>query len=178
MTRRKPQSTKQRKAQLQIQRAVKRGDIPPPPKPAAQQKRASHAAKRGLANVNSGSGVETKMLESRFMNRLDRTWLENARNVASNTVLVRPIPTSATILDASGLSGPNGKDLAAPRRPKWRYDQTKAEVEKNEEGIFTRWLGDTDAIIEKWRTPEHNGSEANKRSPTYFERNLQVWRQL
>jgi hypothetical protein len=45
---------------------------------------------------------------------------------------------------------------------------TKLEVEKNEEGMFQRWLKDTDSVL----------SGTSELSPTFFERNLHVWRQL
>lgn len=37
------------------------------------------------------------------------------------------------------------------RRPKWRYDQTKKEVEKNEEGMFAKWLAAVDSEVDEWR---------------------------
>lgn len=85
--------------------------------------------------------------------------------------------------------------MACPRRPKWRFDMTKVEVEKNEEGLFKKWIDSTDKIVEEWqkgpqKKEEEEGEEDPKdepapelsnempRSPTYFERNLEVWRQL
>jgi hypothetical protein len=111
--------------------------------------------------------------------------------VASTTALPRPIPLESAVLDTNRLSGGSVDEnsLIAPRRPKWRYEQSKKEVEKNEEGIFGKWLKDTDALVEQWQTvesdptsgtPEQKSDEQHKfnRSPTYFERNLEVWRQL
>ena len=71
----------------------------------------------------------------------------------------------------------------------YRYDMEKKEVEKNEEGLFAKWIEEMDKNVESWRSErvveekdEHGqviySVEALKRSPTYFERNLEVWRQL
>jgi len=71
---------------------------------------------------------------------------------------------------------------------------TKKEVEKNEEGLFKKWLDQMDQLVEEWQkadesqdvgeTESENEEHIQKpvitmpRSPTYFERNLEVWRQL
>ena len=71
----------------------------------------------------------------------------------------------------------------------YRYDMEKKEVEKNEEGWFAKWIAEVDNNVEEWRSEgivdekDENDQivysvEALKRSPTYFERNLEVWRQL
>lgn len=69
---------------------------------------------------------------------------------------------------------------------------TKIEVEKNEEGLFKKWIDQTDQIVKQWQKgPEEEKKEGEDetkeepapsnvmpRSPTYYERNLEVWRQL
>jgi hypothetical protein len=71
----------------------------------------------------------------------------------------------------------------------YRYDMEKKEVEKNEEGLFAKWIAEMDENVDAWRSEgivdekDENDQiihsvEALKRSPTYFERNLEVWRQL
>ena len=71
----------------------------------------------------------------------------------------------------------------------YRYDMEKKEVEKNEEGLFAKWIAEMDNNVEAWRSDgivdekDENDQivqsvEVLKRSPTYFERNLEVWRQL
>jgi hypothetical protein len=204
MPRRKPVSAKQRKAELQFKRAVKRGDIVPPS--TEQSSKRKHASRTGGARANVPIGNRVAQLESRFTKlgnifirtnaypnhhtHPDKDWLEHARLVASTTVLLRPIPLESTILDISKLSGGvDANALVAPRRPKWRYEHSKKEVETNEEGVFGKWLKDTDALVEQWQTVqsdpmpgdhEQKSDEQYKfnRSPTYFERNLEVWRQL
>jgi len=71
----------------------------------------------------------------------------------------------------------------------YRYDVEKKEVEKNEEGLFAKWIAEMDNNVDAWRSEgivdekDENDQivhsvEALKRSPTFFERNLEVWRQL
>ena len=81
---------------------------------------------------------------------------------------------------------------------------SKAEVDGNEQAYFRRWLSQQDAAVEQWRdalnkTPQadeqgdqalqsprpdtQSSTTSNERSsmphpPTYFERKLEVWRQL
>ncbi|KAG8803593.1 hypothetical protein FRC17_006158, partial [Serendipita sp. 399] len=241
MPRRQPISTKQKKAQLQLKRAIKRGDVEAPEPTDSRRKtkgkgrplRSAAGAGAGVSNAGdrTPSGVTTRKLESRFK-RLEKEWLDHARFVASTTELPRPIPFEATVLDTNsflreagtpvtvtsknesekeetvGQSNEVKRDesnekkpkvtMYAPKRPKWRYDQTKKEVEKNEEGLFSKWLREMDTIVEQWQAPpamataerddgtkeegtssrETENSIIYKRSPTYFERNLEVWRQL
>lgn len=184
---------------MQLKRAVKRGDVPPPPKQSAKRKRPGGGGERSTAGQLAGAGamgVGTRKLESRFL-KMDKEWLEHARFVASTTPLVRPIPFEAAVLDLPRICGDtHGITLTAPKRPKWKYDQTKKEVEKNEEGLFAKWLKETDESVKRWqRSPitsqRSDGGEDSdpsdekqvtstsfERSPTYFERNLEVWRQL
>jgi hypothetical protein len=62
-------------------------------------------------------------------------------------------------------------------------------VEKNEEGLHKKWIAQMDQIVEDWQKGhQKNQDEGDEikpqgmlempRSPTYFERNLEVWRQL
>ena len=94
-------------------------------------------------------------------------------------------------------------ELPIPKRPKWRYKMSKAEVEGNEQACFHQWLSQQDAAVERWCDALNKNSQANDESsqtpqmhilepsyatgnetsnmphlPTYFERNLEVWRQL
>ena len=64
---------------------------------------------------------------------------------------------------------------------------SKDQVEKNEEALFKKWLDQTDQVFKEWvdRSPSPSDGETNNqeetvmpRAPTYFERNLEVWRQL
>lgn len=70
--------------------------------------------------------------------------------------------------------------LWCPTRPKWRHSMTKAELDRNEETQFSRWLEGMDAIHEEYmELPRHEEEgRIDMRSPSFFERNLSVWRQL
>jgi hypothetical protein len=115
--------------------------------------------------------------------------------------LPRPLPAKACVFPESLVQltedAAKMKDgLSCPKRPKWRFDMSKKEVEKNEEGIYRKWLEKMDGIVEDWRhqatavaeaAPDHDHEAPQEklpekpkapRAPTHFERNLEVWRQL
>ncbi|KDQ63256.1 hypothetical protein JAAARDRAFT_188849 [Jaapia argillacea MUCL 33604] len=198
MPRRKPASAKQHKAELQLKRAIKRGDAPAP----EPTKRPHRKPRRGPTGSTIGPdrsqsdlrAIESaKRLRSSFI-KLSPQFLAETKVLAANVVLERPVPPEAAIFpdfraDDGGLKE---DQLTCMRRPKWRYDMTKKEVEKNEEGLFAKWLQQMDDVVEGWRDPgdPDEGKDANPkdipvaeelkmpRSPTVFERNLEVWRQL
>lgn len=61
------------------------------------------------------------------------------------------------------------RQLVIPRKPKWDYNMTAEEVDRNEKIAFLAWrrcIADLENI----------GSSSNKITP--FEKNLEVWRQL
>ncbi len=68
--------------------------------------------------------------------------------------------------------------LSCPSRQKFKFGQTKKEVEKNEEGWFKKWLRSTQEVIESWVTGEEEEEGVWPRSTSWFETNLEVWRQL
>ncbi|KAF8513455.1 hypothetical protein JB92DRAFT_2923353 [Gautieria morchelliformis] len=195
MARRKPASSKQRKAELQLKRAIKRGDIPaPPPQPKPPR---GHRARppRGVPTVSTAD-PSSKRLQSAFL-KVEPEFLEKSKYVAATERLPRPLPRESAVLDAAEVAYDKGGQLTCPKRPKWRFDMAKKEVERNEEGVYQKWMSEVDAHIEAWRRtePEITGpkdavetstsSVANidaspsvPASPTYYERNLEVWRQL
>lgn len=203
MPRRKPTSTKQLKAERQLKRAVKRGDAPPPDplakKPKRPRKGVPKRQAQGLQGPSQSSqnAIESsRKLQSTFI-KLPPTFLEDTKLLASSLILPRPIPHEAALL-TSGKTGGDDRilleQLTCPRRPKWRFDMSKIEVEKNEEGLHRKWISQMDKIVEDWQQrpqdededqkDQEDGDEQPKnitkmpRSPTYFERNLEVWRQL
>ena len=137
------------------------------------------------------AGLSTRHLQSSFV-KLSAEFLAISKGLASTLVLPRPIDPSCAILSEEQVGAIDKIALVCPKRPKWRYDMEKKEVEKNEEALFNKWLIETDQAAEKWRneqtelsTPEGQDSEETPNeptsmppSPTYFERNLEVWRQL
>ena len=188
MPRRKIVSTRQKKADQQLKRAVKRGDVPAPDPKKPTQKRKRRVGPTGHtvgAPENAAQIESARKLQSAFI-KLPPNFLEETRNLASNLLLPRPIPDEKAIYhDFDNDGDPNIAPLSCPKRPKWRFEMSKLEVERNEEGYFKKWLDQTDAALAKWQNKEEpppaNGSDAIQcmpRSPSYFERNLEVWRQL
>ena len=195
--RRKPTSTRQKKADIQLRRAIKRGDVPAP-EPKKPGRRSKTSTRRGPTGNSIGSATSiqaARRLESAFI-KLPAAFLEETNLLASKLFLQRPIPAEATVY-TDGRDNNTVQELSCPRRPKWRFDMTKEEVERNEAGQFKKWLEQTDEAVKTWQYPkgtlpgEPKTSEASEgpspepgeshgmpRSPTHFERNLDVWRQL
>ncbi len=189
MPRRKPTSTRQKKQEQQLKRAIKRGDVEPNtiPKPKRTNRKKTHLG-RSLPPPET-----SRKLQSAFV-KLPPEFLEQAKSLAASLVLPRPIPTRSAILSLQEYCFPAPLDtLTCPKRPKWRYEMSKEEVERNEEGLFKTWLRKTDAIVERWQGSTGNSNEKEDsdeepeirspptsmpRSTTYFERNIEVWRQL
>ena len=186
MPRRKPASAKQRKAQLQDRRALKRGDIDQlPVKPKAS---------RRAATSSTNAEPSSRRLQSRFIS-VTPAYLVLTRDLAHNVPLLRPIPASSAVFPIEILTGRDqeGK-LTCPARPRFRFEQSKKEVEMNEEGMFKKWLVGAEGVMKAWvegkdeeeaKDPVAEGEEDSEegdqkwpRSPSWFETNLEVWRQL
>lgn len=179
--RRKPTSTRQKKADQQLKRAIKRGDVPPP---SDVVKKSAHRRPRvgpTGQQVGASSVIESaRKLQSAFV-KLPPDFLEQTKSLASTLPLLRPIPDERAIFPNFPREGETDLEvLSCPKRPKWRYDMTKLEVERNEEGLFKKYLAQTDQALERWQgMPDSTDSGSGMpRSPSYFERNLEVWRQL
>lgn len=191
MPRKKPFSNKQRKVQLQEKRAIKRGDVSPPPAKRNPKQKRRYLASRSAAagTVDTQAVASSRKLQSAFI-KLSPAYLEKSRLIAAQQPLPRPLPPSVAVFSPDDLDQSNegdAQELSCPKRPKWRYDMSKTEVEKNEEGLFKKWLDQTDQVLKDWvdRGPSPSDGEgsthseaAMPRSPTHFERNLEVWRQL
>ncbi|KAG9001776.1 hypothetical protein FRB94_000642 [Tulasnella sp. JGI-2019a] len=208
MGRRQPISNKQRKAQLQEKRAIKRGDLEKPEASGSHVDRRKHIGRSqhqlrlstqsedpniAAASRNAAAKIEnSRKLQSAFR-KLTPEFLAAWREKASQETLPRPITGSAAHIDGDLVQQPAARELSTPKRPKWRFDMTKKEVERNEEGIFDKWLADTEEKISLWRErtnpqetdrnpeddlPSNPPKPTNLRSPTYYEQNLEVWRQL
>ncbi|KZV83143.1 P-loop containing nucleoside triphosphate hydrolase protein [Exidia glandulosa HHB12029] len=188
MPRRKPQSAKAKKLELQHARAVKRGDEPAPPPLKPGQKRGPVTRRGGApAPATSASAAAVRKLESAFV-RLDNDLLAQAKLRASENALVRPIPRDLALPPPEVLES-QGKPLVCPKRPKWHYEDTKKMVEANEEALFKKWLSETDTALHRWLHPPPANAEdpdsvsgstsaAKEWGPSYYERNIEVWRQL
>jgi hypothetical protein len=186
--RRKPTSARQKKADIQLKRAIKRGDVPPPESNKHQHPKARRRGPTGqiIGSSTSDHAIQAaRKLQSAFIT-LPPDFLQETKFLASTLPLPRPIHSEAAAF-VDPVDSNDEAALTCPRRPKWRFDMSKKEVEHNEEGVFKKWLEGTDSAIEKWLNCEESKadqdsgpSEPSKmpRSPTFFERNLEVWRQL
>ncbi|KAF8445602.1 hypothetical protein L210DRAFT_3392554 [Boletus edulis BED1] len=190
-----PLSGKQRKAQLKLKRAIKRGDVPPPP--VQSQKRKKRAP--GARNPPDKPSRNARDLQSEFI-KLDKAFLDDTKALAGSIVLRRPILADVAVLRHGWISpSPPGSQLpqvALPKRPKWRYQMSKEELDANEQAHFRTWLAQQDAIIEQWQralncppsaypTADLAGNHVDDSEtrlmphpPTHFERNIEVWRQF
>ncbi|SCV70862.1 BQ2448_3624 [Microbotryum intermedium] len=144
-------------------------------------------------------------LESRFL-KLPLDLIQHFRLVASTQPLERPVDSTKGILREEELLPLEFKglqdQLTCPKRPKWKYTMTKLEVEKNEgqskqlhdrnhlavrvrlthppflpEGMFNKWLESTDQLLAQ-HAEMSQAAGPLRTSPSFYERNLQVWRQL
>lgn len=179
MPRRQFVSAKQKKAELQLKRAIKRAEV----SPSNLSENQAPAKQRQVGSTSKKTPAERKSqgLESSFP-KVDPGFLEATRSLASVTPLPRPLPVNATTLAKSDIVyGSDGNSLFCPKRPKWRFEMTKKEVEANEEVLFRKWLTETDDRISRWMTLSGlwtSHSEGTYNAPVYYERNLEVWRQL
>jgi hypothetical protein len=207
-------SAKQKRAQLLDKRAVKRGELDPSeirvsthitvadagPSGGSRYARTggsmSRTSRKATPTAIKDKGMHTTRLVAEFIG-LTPEYLHETRDEAYRTILPRPIPQGCEtfpvkLLHRDATSGGRYMQgrLVCPTRPKFRYDMTKEEVERNEEEYHARWMKGTEEIVHCWlsagsaphsveddTTPRTGGGLA-RRSPTWFETNLDVWRQL
>lgn len=181
-------SAKQRRAQLLEKRAIKRGDIEAPdPSDVSRRTKKKRVAHHGRTVTLPPGAVDpeeraqaARKLQSSFL-KPSRSFLDLSQLLASTVPLPRPLPSDA-LYPSSSLWDAND-DIGCPRRPKWRFDSTKAHVEDNEKRQYEQWLEEAKGKINTWRGAELESSEeriesGEVKSPSYFETNLEVWRQL
>ncbi|KAH8997370.1 P-loop containing nucleoside triphosphate hydrolase protein [Lactarius akahatsu] len=153
MHRKKPVSGKQHKAQIQAKRARKRERVGSEP----QNDVSSSALPNTRALATSTKISAQRRLESSFV-RLPATLLDQSKAVAASVALVRPITAGAPIWTPHSGRIPSEDEthmraqMTCMRRPKWRYEMSKNEVEKNEAGLFAKWLAKSDSLVEEWQT--------------------------
>ncbi|GAB5589494.1 hypothetical protein Unana1_04394 [Umbelopsis nana] len=70
---------------------------------------------------------------------------------------------------------PDDKLIDFPKRPKWNYGMTKEELEQSEKDEFDKWLND---VYERYGDTVQNSNDGEKDELSWFEHNLEVWRQL
>ncbi|KAG8219519.1 hypothetical protein J3R82DRAFT_469 [Butyriboletus roseoflavus] len=191
-----PLSGKQRKAQLKLKRAIKRGDAPlPSEQPKKRKKRTRQTSDARLAADQAARNARN--LQSQFV-KLDKSFLDDTRALAGSIVLSRPISSDLTVLRHEWITPTAAASqlppLSVPNRPKWRYQMSKDELDANEQAYFRTWLAQQDALVEQWRRALNaspstdqtipsadpardpvNDSETRPmpHPPTHFERNIE-----
>lgn len=107
-------------------------------------------------------------------------YLARTRESAWNEELPRPIPDSSSAFPLELVDNPAANKLTVPSRPAFRLDQTKSEVELNEQRMFREWIKETRDITKEWidGDDQPEAGPSTLRSPSSFETNLEVWRQL
>lgn len=181
MPRKQPFSNKQKKSQLLIKRAAKRGDE----ELAAVVKKPVNR-RPGRSDMNPSGGPRLA-LESKFVS-IPKNYQERTRDLAYSSPLERPLPDESAAFPLHLVANPAAAPLTVPARPKFRYGQTKKEVEKNEEGVFRKWMAGVRGTVEAWvedgawsgKPVDDDGPKGLEwiHSPSWFETNLEVWRQL
>lgn len=198
MPRKKPFSAKQRKVQLQEARAIQRGDLQPNSATSTKNRKPGVKSRFQKSALPTFASETTRRLQSRFI-QVSPEYLARTRDLASSVPLERPIPSENAVFDLDLVE--RGNELTCPTRPKFRYDQTKKELEKNEEGWFAKWLKVTEGVMREYveggsGVSGSNGKEREgmdrededaenrgetvewPRSGSWYETNLEVWRQL
>jgi hypothetical protein len=146
---------------------------------------------RSHMRTSAFPGSDPRKLQSRFMT-LPPDYVERTRNLAYAMTLERPLRPETARWDTRVMQRDDGR-LTCPARPKFRVGASKKEVERNEEGWFAKWLDHTEGIVREWVDGEDEEENAEgidegeeegekpaawPRSPSWFEVNLEVWRQL
>ena len=192
MPRKVKASTKQKKTYLQDKRAVKRGELDASNLHTVTEKPANPKSRFQKSDPREGEDV-SRRLQSKFVT-VSPEYLERTRNLAHSDPLIRPIPHDYALFPVELLERDQDKRLTCPSRPKFRYDMTKKEVEKNEEGWYKKWMKSTEEIMDEWIDGEEEEAPVTRssdgvqdqvekkpswpRSVSWFETNLEVWRQL
>lgn len=176
-------------AALQEQRAVKRGDAVETTKESGKTKGKPVIGRSiALGTVDWKARAKAKELQSSFVG-LSKEYVEAGNKRAFNATLPRPLRQDAAIYNSPVQQEGDqavhrqvrklDESLWCPVRPKWRHTMTKNELDRNEEMQFSRWLEGMDAIHEEYMMlPVGVEDGVDIRSPSFFERNLSVWRQL
>lgn len=179
-------SHKQKKLQLQTKRAMKRGEE------VEDYQKTNGRIRLDRSHAARSEAHEGLELHSRFL-KIPRDYAVRTRDAAWADELQRPLPDSAAAFPLHLVDNPSGGELSVPARPPFLPGQTKREVEKNEEQMFQKWLRNARGTVEDWvdgsdantegeegvpSETETDGTLAPIRSPSSFEINLEVWRQL
>ena len=190
MPRRKNFSGKAKRAELRIKNAEKRGEAAPED---IADWLVGHKLKRQpVHDRKSDLLLDAGKLESAFL-RLSADYRDVTMRLAFATRIDRPVPPARAEYPHDILERDRVGGLTCPVRPRFRQGQSKKEVERNEEGMYRKWLLATRRKVDEYLKPpieedeEVEGASSEliadeedqwPRSPPWFETNLEVWRQL
>lgn len=178
-------SAKQKRAYIKDKRAAKRGELDAEDIRLSAHHNRSHkpghrdAVRHRLTDSNG-------RLKSSFL-ALSPEYIDRSREMAYTQQLVRPIPDEAAVFPVDILRRDEGQ-LRCPVRPAFSYDMSKEEVLQNEAEYFDDWLSQTEDTVDTWVSSSNDetsessdaldAAQPSIRSPTWFETNPEVWRQL
>ncbi|XP_006818416.1 guanine nucleotide-binding protein-like 1 [Saccoglossus kowalevskii] len=179
MPRKKPFSVKQKKKQLQDKRETRRNRQPQssfaaqPHRSRVQSKEESNSESNSdcennevfKVNHQPAKKIDQKYDPNRFrlhFERESKVELSERKKRASEPFLM--LSEENLEVDIDDIYKP-GSVLDMPKRPPWEYSLTKEQVEKREEIYFNEYL---ENIYDKYTPKELS----------YFEHNLETWRQL
>lgn len=181
MPRKKPFSNKQKKKQLQEKREKKRFQNQDEPSKSSNDGNSADSeggeeSEIGDRSLNSDKTVKLhnqplrpdalkKHDPNRYRLHFDRESKDEieARKKASREPLEYVTEESLEV-SLETIYNP-GSVLDMPKRPPWKYSMTKQQVERTEEEMFENFL---EKIYDEYKLSELS----------YFERNLETWRQL
>ncbi|XP_020667970.1 guanine nucleotide-binding protein-like 1 isoform X1 [Pogona vitticeps] len=183
MPRKKPFSVKQKKKQLQDKRERKRQGFQDGVRSSSNSRSGSHDRREEHTDT---SDSESFSLQVRKLNqqpqvrkpgeqgydpnryrlhfgRESKEEIERRKKIAREKIL-EPVPEEETEVDIDDVYKP-GSVLDFPKRPPWSYEMTKDQLLAREEKCFREYL-------------ENIYSTFQPSQLSYFEHNLETWRQL
>ncbi|XP_049586296.1 guanine nucleotide-binding protein-like 1 isoform X1 [Syngnathus scovelli] len=175
MPRKKPFSIKQKKKQLQDKRERKRGDMGSGPssrnasveREADRQSDTSDSETTDIRRINQQPfGREGRHDPNRFrlhFEKESKEEVEKRKKMAQEKILL-PVSDKQLEIGIEDIYPPE-KGLGFPRRPPWTYEMSRADLLREEEKSYKRYLDDL-----RSRNPPG--------SLSHFEHNLETWRQL
>lgn len=179
-----PYSHKKKRKQLLTKRALKRGEEVP------DYVKTNGTVPLDRSHRQRSVAQDVLELRSRFI-AIPHDYAIRTRDAAWADVLTRPIPDSLATFPLDLVDNPAGKGLSVPSRPPFEFGQTKREVEANEEDVYRKWLANARDTVESWMEGDDEDEDEDDeydrrseekttelRSPSSFETNLEVWRQL
>uniref|UniRef100_A0A8C0G0A9 Guanine nucleotide-binding protein-like 1 n=1 Tax=Chelonoidis abingdonii TaxID=106734 RepID=A0A8C0G0A9_CHEAB len=182
MPRKRPFSAKQKKKQLQDKRERKRG-LPDGVRSSSNSRSGSHERREDHTDTSDSESLSLqvrKLNQQPAVRRLgDRSYdpnryrlhferesreeLERRKKVAQEKIL-EPVPESEKELDIQDVYR-SGSVLDFPKRPPWSYQMSKEQLLVREEKCFRDYL---EGIYSTYQPSQLS----------YFEHNLETWRQL